>query len=100
MIVAALTTLAMFKYDLSDAGGPMHTDSSASSTPSESRSASECASTVGMPSSLQARMMRTAISPRLATSTLRNIDLSAHHEPAVDVEHLPRDVGGLLARQE
>src|SRR6266542_2032687 len=51
----------------------MHTDSFASNTPSESRSASEWAITVGIPSSLQARMMRTAISPRLATSTLRNI---------------------------
>src|SRR5262249_20449764 len=51
----------------------MQIDSSASITPSESRSASEWAITVRMPSSLHARMMRTAISPRLAIRSLSNM---------------------------
>src|ERR1700733_3520369 len=42
---------------------------SASCAPRLSRSASETASTASMRSSKQARMMRTAISPRFATST-------------------------------
>lgn len=37
----------------------------------ESRSAAECTATVAIPSSAQVRSTRTAISPRLATSTLR-----------------------------
>jgi hypothetical protein len=44
----------------------MHTDSSASLTYFASVSASECTTTVWMPSSRQARWMRSAISPRLA----------------------------------
>src|SRR5262245_36433542 len=50
----------------------MHTDSSASRTCSESRSASLNTATVAMRSSRQARMTRSAISPRLAIRTLRN----------------------------
>src|SRR5215472_3506833 len=44
----------------------MHTLSSASRTCIASASAVECTATVGMPSSRQARWMRSAISPRLA----------------------------------
>src|SRR5438309_9769480 len=73
VICAAETTLAMLRYDRSEAGGPMQIDSSANNTPSESRSASECAITVLIPSSLQARITRTAISPRLATRSLLNM---------------------------
>src|ERR671933_1094034 len=51
----------------------MHTSSSANRTCSDSRSASEYTATVSMPSSRQARMTRSAISPRLAMRTLRNI---------------------------
>src|SRR5579859_4173524 len=79
----------------------MQIDSSASITPSESRSASEWAMTVSMPISLHARMMRTAISPRLAINTFSNSGIgSGHDHPAVDVEHLARDVAGGVAGQK
>ncbi len=54
----------------------MHTSSSAKRTCSDSRSASEYTATVSMPSSWHARMMRRAISPRLAIRTFWNKDLS------------------------
>src|ERR1051325_113092 len=50
----------------------MHTDSSASLTYFASVSASECTTTVRMPSSRQARWMRSAISPRLAIRIFPN----------------------------
>ena len=50
----------------------MQTLSSASDTCKASRSASENTATVEMPISLQARMTRTAISPRLAINSLGN----------------------------
>jgi hypothetical protein len=61
--------------------GPMHTDSSASLTYLASVSASECTTTVLMPSSRQARWMRRAISPRLAIRIFSNI----LDTPAVEV---------------
>src|SRR6266702_5013649 len=51
----------------------MHTSSSAYRTCSASRSASECTATVLRPISLHARMIRRAISPRLAMRTLENM---------------------------
>src|ERR1700674_5564018 len=51
----------------------MRTVSSASLTCMASASAVECTATVAMPSSLQARRMRSAISPRLAIRILSNI---------------------------
>src|SRR5262245_52430704 len=51
----------------------MHTLSSARRTCMASASAVECTATVGMPISLQARSTLSAISPRLAISTLSNI---------------------------
>src|SRR5215468_9344735 len=51
----------------------MHTLSSARRTCMASASAVECTATVGMPISLHARSTRSAISPRLAISTLSNI---------------------------
>src|SRR6185437_1333100 len=51
----------------------MHTLSSAKRTCMASASAVECTATVGMPSSLQARSTRMAISPRLAIRILSNI---------------------------
>src|ERR1700680_1229343 len=51
----------------------MHTLSSASLTCMASASAVECTATVAMPSSLHARRMRSAISPRLAIRILSNI---------------------------
>src|SRR5687767_11239239 len=53
----------------------MQTDSSASFTYLASVSASECTTTVRMPSSRQARWMRSAISPRLAIRIFSNIGL-------------------------
>src|SRR5579872_3844739 len=50
----------------------MQTDWSANRTWELSRSASEYTATVWMPSSLQALIMRTAISPRLATRIFLN----------------------------
>src|SRR5512139_2839470 len=51
----------------------MQTDSSAMRTCMASASAVECTATVRMPISRQARMMRKAISPRLAIRTFSNI---------------------------
>src|SRR5690606_37924868 len=51
----------------------MQTDSSAMRTCMASTSAVECTATVRMPISRQARWIRSAISPRLAISTLSNI---------------------------
>src|SRR5689334_23952957 len=50
----------------------MQTDSAASATYLASRSASECTTTVLMPSSRHARCTRNAISPRLAIRILSN----------------------------
>src|SRR6476646_571797 len=52
----------------------MQTLSSAKRTCMASVSAVECTATVGMPSSLQARSTRNAISPRLAMRILSNIE--------------------------
>src|SRR5690348_7461840 len=62
----------MLRYERADCGGPTQYDSSAMRTCSELRSASEKIATVFTPSSLHARTMRSAISPRLAISTLLN----------------------------
>src|SRR5687768_14296833 len=51
----------------------MHTSSSAKRTCSDSRSASEYTATVWIPSSRQARITRSAISPRFAIRTFLNI---------------------------
>src|SRR5690606_22077459 len=48
----------------------MHTDSSAMATCLRLRSTVECTATVRMPSAWHARRMRSAISPRLAITTL------------------------------
>src|ERR1041384_5840211 len=58
----------------------MHTDSSASLTYFASVSASECTTTVRMPSSRQARWMRSAISPRFAIRIFSNTGLSEDEE--------------------
>ena len=54
-------------------GGPMQTLSAARRTYMAAASAVECTATVAMPSSLQARRMRRAISPRLAIRILSNM---------------------------
>src|SRR5690349_20181221 len=58
----------------------MQTLSSASRTCMASASAVECTATVAMPSSLAARRMRSAISPRLAMRILSNIRLLDHQK--------------------
>src|SRR5216683_7859729 len=64
----------------------MHTLSSASRTCMASASAVEWTATVGMPSSLQARSTRSAISPRLAIRILSNIGVgrTACARPSLD----------------
>src|SRR3984885_109740 len=70
---AALMMAGMFKYDSADWGGPMQTVSSASNTCLVLKSAVECTATVLMPNSRQARRIRSAISPRLAMTTLSSM---------------------------
>src|SRR5262245_45528922 len=60
----------------------MHTLSSASRTCMASSSAVECTATDGMPSSLQARSTRNAISPRFAIRISSNISLDDHQRLA------------------
>src|SRR5512135_2096142 len=91
VISAAATSDVMFRYEPEGAAGPMHTDSSAARTWSASRSASEWTATVATPSSLQAAMMRSAISPRLATSTFWNNVASVR----LDREQLLAELDGL-----
>src|SRR5687767_1202401 len=67
----------ILRYDSRLDAGPMQTSSSANRTCSDSRSASEYTATVWMPSSRQARMTRSAISPRLATRTFLTIPVAA-----------------------
>src|SRR5262249_27711005 len=74
-------------------GGPIGYASSAMSTCSASRSASENTATEAIPCSRQARITRTAISPRFATRTLL-IFIVASRGPC----GLPR--GDLEAREE
>src|SRR5574344_2696804 len=65
--------------------------SSASLTCLRSRSAVECTATVLMPSSLQARRMRSAISPRLAMTTLSNMGI----DPLFDNEQRLIEFNGI-----
>src|ERR1700680_811224 len=84
----------------------MHTLSSASLTCMASASAVEWAATVAIPSSLHARRMRSAISPRLAIRILSNISpLSFDDQERLTVFHRLRvldqnalDAGGALRR--
>src|SRR6476646_473056 len=92
----------------------MHTLSSASRTCIASASAVECTATVAIPSSLQARSTRSAISPRLAMRILSNTAASpgpaaagppsrAHRERLAERDRLAvldQDVGdGAAARR-
>src|SRR3982751_31952 len=58
------------RYDSRAGGGPMRTASSANRTNGASASASEYTATVAIPIARHVRITRSAISPRLATSTL------------------------------
>src|SRR5258706_13224492 len=73
VISAAAMRRGILRYESRAGAGPMHTSSSANRTCSDSRSASEYTATVCTPSSRHARMMRSAISPRLAIRTFLNI---------------------------
>src|ERR1700749_1229420 len=67
----------------------MPTLSSARRTCIASASAVECTATVAMPSSLQARSTRSAISPRLAIRILSNIALFDNHQRLAVLDGLP-----------
>src|SRR5262249_41451553 len=66
----------------------MHTLSSASRTCIASSSAVECTATEEMPSSLHARRMRSAISPRLAIRILSNIASFDDHQRLAEFDRL------------
>src|SRR5262245_30039224 len=66
----------------------MQTVSSASSTCLRFWSAVECTATVLMPSSRQARRMRSAISPRLAMTTLSSTGLLDREERLAELDRL------------
>src|SRR3954451_4742886 len=66
-------SLSTLRYDSVAGPGPSRYASVARRTCWDSRSASEYTATDGMPSSSSARITRTAISPRLATSTFENM---------------------------
>src|SRR5258708_26717601 len=68
---AAARMASTLRYDFAAGGGPISTASSAIRTASESASAVLWACTVRSPSSRAARIMRTAISPRLAMRSVR-----------------------------
>ena len=74
---AADRMAAMFRYESRAAGGPMHTLSSARYTCSACLSAVEYTATVLMFMARHARMMRTAISPRLAMRIFSNMSAPA-----------------------
>src|SRR5690606_35343646 len=88
-----------------DGAGPMQTDSSAIATCLRLRSTVECTATVRMPRAWHARRIRSAISPRLAMTTLSSMaKASADHEQrlvelhrlaafAEDRDHGARGVG-------
>src|SRR5688572_15485187 len=67
----------------------MQTTRSASWAPRLWRSASETASTVSMPSSKQALIRRTAISPRLAMRTRRSLSIARSGLRVHDDDRLP-----------
>src|SRR5690606_17254750 len=69
----ASTMRSIERYDSPAGAGPMWTASSASRTCSARASASEWTATVAIPSRLAVRMIRQAISPRLAIRILLNI---------------------------
>src|SRR5579885_1982296 len=84
VISAVEIMFGMFKYERGTGPGPTQNASYACRTCSDSRSASEKIATVCTPSSRQARLMRSAISPRLAINTFLNI--AVHASAAIDLE--------------
>src|SRR6478672_5960901 len=94
VISAAAMIRGILRYESRAGAGPMQTSSSAKRTCSDSRSASEYTATVSTPSSRQARMTRSAISPRLAIRTFLNMERSGARRRAVSdedfLDHLVR----------
>src|SRR2546430_15881465 len=99
--------LGMLRYDSRAGAGPNKYASSALLTCSPARSTSEKTATEAMPISRQARMTRTAISPRFAMSTFLNIaetliveqrPAASHRPPSPNVRFRQRD--DELGRQE
>src|SRR4051812_5922967 len=82
------------RYDSRLGAGPMKTASSASSTWSASRSASEYTATVAMPIRFAVLMTRQAISPRFAINIFLNIARSQRNVPVL----APRVVDLLVAQ--
>src|SRR5690242_751061 len=78
----------------------MQTLSSASRTCMASASAVECTATVAMPSSLQARRIRRAISPRLAISILSNITAPVVRKASFDDDQRLAELDGLAVLDE
>src|SRR3954470_3116454 len=92
-ISAAAMMRGMLRYDSRAGAGPMHTSSSANRTCSDSRSASEYTATVWMPSSRQARITRSAISPRLAIRIFLNNGLVGLDYQRLRIEKLTAHCG-------
>src|SRR5580704_11101299 len=83
----------MLRYDRPAGPGPTQNASSACRTCIESRSASEKIATVATPSSRQARLIRSAISPRFAIKTFRNkLQRPTHARPKTAVDHTPPEI--------
>src|SRR4051812_45701990 len=76
------------RYESRATAGPMHTASSAKRTCSASVSTSECTATARRPSSLHARTMRNAISPRFAIKTFLNMRATLASAALLDLEQL------------
>src|SRR5829696_1248744 len=93
--LAASSTRWTSRYDSAAGAGPSSTASSASRTCSAPASASECTATALIPSRWQVRITRTAISPRLATSTDSNTSRTSRRRRQVSD---PIYVTGLAAR--
>src|SRR5512138_3342457 len=92
-------SLSARRYDSREGAGPSKYASSAYRTCNALRSASEYTATVSIPSSRQARMMRTAISPRLATRTFLNMTPHRRERQLpFPTTHLQRNIPVLLRR--
>src|ERR687897_3059836 len=78
----------------------MHTLASARRTCMASASIVECTATLSMPISRQARMMRSAISPRFATRTLSNMGTAGPRLSLDDQEELAILHGIAVGHQE
>src|SRR5690606_30951990 len=94
VVRAAAITASMSRYDSTAGAGPMRTLRSASSTCGAEASASLYTATLRMPSARSVRMMRRAISPRFATSTVgKSVGPGDRVEPATAAEEVIEGMG-------